>query len=211
LAAERFANCVPTTIVRPGIVFGPENRELLPVFQSIAMLRLHLVPTWDPPRLSLIFIDDLIALLIDAETRGRRVAPLESNDGKGYYFACAPEYPTYLQLGRMIANGLDLRRIVLLPLANPLPWLVASANELVSRLAGRTDHLTIDKMREATANSWACSTQAIHNELNFSFPRSLEERLRETACWYRDNGLLRPFPRERASISPSHSDHRVVA
>ena len=47
--ALAFADKVPTTIVRPGIVFGPRNKQLLPIFKTIKYLNLHVVPGYHPP------------------------------------------------------------------------------------------------------------------------------------------------------------------
>jgi len=41
LAAARFADRVPMTFVRPGIIFGPRDRLTLPIFQTIAMSGIH--------------------------------------------------------------------------------------------------------------------------------------------------------------------------
>ena len=47
-----------------------------------------------------------------------------------------------------------------------------------------------DKIREATARSWACSAAKARVQLNFEPVRSLDTRLRETAEWYRAEGWL---------------------
>ena len=52
LAAAMWARHVPTTIVRPGIVFGARDRELLPVFHAIAHLGIHFYPGFVPQPLS---------------------------------------------------------------------------------------------------------------------------------------------------------------
>jgi nucleoside-diphosphate-sugar epimerase len=190
LAAEAWADKVPVTIVRPGIVFGPRNRELLPMFRSIAHLGIHPIPTFHPPPLSLIHVEDLVELLLRAAERGKRITGRGDNDlprPPGYYFAADDEHPNYTQLGRMVARIFGRRHLFLWHLAEPLPWLVAGVTELVARFSNQTSLVNIDKMREATAASWASSSQAAREDLGFSPPQTLEERLRETAQWYQQH------------------------
>jgi nucleoside-diphosphate-sugar epimerase len=234
LAAEAWAHCVPTTILRPGIVFGEWNRELLPMFRAIDTVGVHVVPTFSPPPLSYIHVADFVRLTMTAAEHGTRVGiggpgdpglhgrtsgarpktawPSEllgpggasrssaredswparppNRAGRsaalpGYYFAAVPEYPTYLEFGRMSARLLGRRHVVLLPLAEPLVWLTAGVTEVVSHLRGQPLHLSLDKMREATAESWACSPDAARTDLGFSPPFGLEQRLGQTIRWYR--------------------------
>ena len=58
------------------------------------------------------------------------------------------------------------------------------------RLRGKADVFNTDKIREATASSWACSGAAAQRDLNIGPEFSLEERLAETAAWYRKEGWL---------------------
>ena len=75
IAAVKWSRHVPLSIVRPGIVFGPANRDLLPVFQSIARWGIHVVPGYTPRRVSLIHHEDLLEILTCVAQRGCRVSP----------------------------------------------------------------------------------------------------------------------------------------
>lgn len=201
LAAEEFAHLVPTTVIRPGIVFGERNREMLPMFSTIERFRIHPQPGFSPPPLSLIYVNDLIDMLISAAARGQRIpaenACVESTSqttGQGYYFACVEEYPTYSELGQMLARALGRQRVLVVPLAGPLPWVAASVNEIMSRVRGSSDTFNIDKIREATVSSWACSPAAAKADLGFAPSATLEEQFAATAEWYRDNDWIGERP-----------------
>ena len=43
-AAEAWAHELPLTIVRPGIVFGPRDHELKPIFRTVICWGVHVVP-----------------------------------------------------------------------------------------------------------------------------------------------------------------------
>jgi nucleoside-diphosphate-sugar epimerase len=195
LAAESCADRVPTTILRPGIVFGEWNRLMLPMFRTIARTGIHFVPTFAPPPLSLIHVRDLAELLVAAAERGTRIAPRQAGERphtrpSGYYFATMAEYPTWVQLGRMTAQFLGRRHVCLFHLAEPLPWIIAAVNELIGRWRGRHEIVTWDKMREAIVPSWASSPAAASQDLAFAPAWSLGERWRQTVEWYQARGWL---------------------
>ena len=109
-ATWSWADRIPLSIVRPAIVFGPRNRDMLPIFQVIQRLGVHAVPGMTPRRVSLIHQEDLLEILDRVVRVGQRVKPRQpgpaasepSEDAAGIYFAAAPEQPTYAELGRMI-------------------------------------------------------------------------------------------------------------
>ncbi len=217
LAVAPYSDRVPITVIRPGIVFGPRDKLLLPAFQAVHRFGVHVAPGFVSPPLSLVYVDDLVELLIRAAQRGKRLVPIgprrriagsrfaggrfgdnsfrgngvaARNQAQGCYFACADEYPDYAELGRMIARSLHRPHLLVFPVTAPLPWLVAGAAELMSRLRGVAQPLGIDKMREALAPSWACSSESARRELDFTLPEPLAVRLDQTAAWYRENGWL---------------------
>ena len=194
IAVECFADRVPTTIVRPGIVFGPRNRDFFPVFQSIANSRVHLVMGLAPPRISLIHVEDLVEILMRAVTLGRRVDPVAGAPGRGegYYFGVCDEYPDYARLGKILKHLLrkDGRGIPFF-LPSPLSWLVGGLTQLVAALRGTSITVNLDKVREAHAPSWACSTGAVQRELDFHPAYDLACRLKQTGDWYRQQGWMK--------------------
>ncbi len=193
-AAEEFADRVPITIVRPPIVFGERDTATLQMFRAVARSRVHLVPGYAPHRFSTIHADDLAALLILAAERGSRLPPRGSNgahaNAPGYYFAACDEHPSYYRLGRMIGEALGRRHTLTIPFAKPVVWTVGGVGQLIGNLRGRPLVMNVDKAREATAGSWACSPQKAHRELGFAVGAPLADRLRQSADWYREQGWL---------------------
>lgn len=191
-AAEKLADRVPLTVVRPGMVFGPRDTGLLEAFQSLRLFRSHLTPGLPPPPLSWIFIDDLVELLMRAAERGARV-PYRANGkpGQGRYFAAAPEHPTWAEMGRIVRPMLRRPFALLIPVPGPVAWCVAGVNERLAKLSGKPRWLNYDKIREALVTSWACSGEAAKRDLGFAPARPLAERFEETIAWYRQQGLLR--------------------
>jgi nucleoside-diphosphate-sugar epimerase len=189
--AEQFADRVPITVVRPSIVFGPGDRLALPLFAVPDRWRVHLVPGYLPNRFSMIHVADLVELLIRAAERGKRLecdTPGRTSR-PGYYFAAGDEHPTYYELGRLLAKALG-HRVRVIPVATVGVWITALMNELAHGLLGRKVDINLDKAREALAGSWACSVESTYADLGYRPPRSLLERLTETAAWYRAEGWM---------------------
>ena len=184
-AVARLADRVPTTIVRPGVVFGPRNVALLKAFRTIKLARMHFSPGFFPPPLSFIHVSDVVEILLRAVDRGTRLAARENGSpDQGCYFAVAPEYPSYAELGRIVRPMLHRPYAPVVPIAGPIAWCVAGVNELRGRLSGQIDEVNFDKMREALVGSWACSGAAARRDLGFEPPKPLAERLQETIDWY---------------------------
>ncbi len=201
LAAVAWAERVPVSIVRPSIVFGPGNREVFPLFQSVRRLKLHAVPGFTARRIALIHHDDLISIIDLVVKRGQRVQrdesigdPRRQGDAEsgqaGFYFATSPEFPTHQQLGRMLSKSLGNRTTLILQFAEPLVWLSAMGSQIGTRMTGRLNTYNIDKMREIFAGQWTGSADRIRQELEFRFPHTLQQRLDQTAKWYLDSGWL---------------------
>lgn len=190
-AARRFADRVPTTVVRPGIVFGPRDLALLKMFRMIRMTFFHASPGWFPPPLSYIYVSDLVDVLLAAEAKGGHLPTKENGSpAHGRYFAAAAEYPSYAELGRMVRPLLKRSFAPVIPVASPVAWCIAGATEMVARLRGQPDEFGYDKLREALVTSWACSSEAAQRDLGFAPKQPLAERLRETIDWYWREGLL---------------------
>jgi nucleoside-diphosphate-sugar epimerase len=184
-AAARFSAQVPTTIVRPGIVFGPRERAFAKMFRTIRLVRFHPSPGLSPPPLSYIYVADLVEILQRAAEHGARLPAHENGSpGLGRYFAVMGEYPSYAELGLLVRPMLGRPFAPVISLASPLAWCVAGVSEAVGKLRGEPQEISFDKLREALAGSWACSTAAAERDLGFSPPKTLGERLQETVDWY---------------------------
>ena len=108
-AARRWAKEVPTTILRPPVVFGEQDPATYEIFRPIARFGVHVVPSWRTHRVSLVHADDLLQAMILAAQRGKRIC-CDPRDGiaaaQGCYFAPAERDLTYAEMGRIIGAAL---------------------------------------------------------------------------------------------------------
>ena len=184
--ARAAAGRLPVTIVRPPIVIGVGDSNVQEFMEMVHKLHLFVVPTLQDYRFSLIDVQDLVPGIILAGQRGRRLVPDGQNDAKhqGVYFLAGDEHPTYAALGRMIGSAINCNGLRVLHMPWWLSWTIAGGSEFASRVRGQTSLFNSDKVREATAGSWACSAERAKTELGFRVTESLESRLRSVGAAY---------------------------
>jgi len=191
-AARHAADHVPVTVVRPPIVFGEGDRASFEWFRSIARFRLQVVPGLRPARYSIIYVHDLVQALIAAAERGRRLVPGDdpATRGTGAYYVAADAALSYREIGDYAAAGLGITRFLSLPVPAVILRIVGFGGDCAAWITGRPPLIGLDKVREATAGSWLCSTAAARAELGFVPSQSLVDQFAATAAWYRNHGWL---------------------
>jgi len=182
-AVVRAAADIPWTIVRPPVVYGPRDRELLRLFRITSH---GLAPVFGLGRqeLSLVFVADLAAGLV-------RAASEPAAAGQTYHLA-HPEVVTARALARAVGRAARRGRA---PLVVPVPvGLARPIVRLIGRAAaaaGRRTVVSPDKMAEFLAPSFATSVVKAERELGWRPPTALVPGAAVTAEWYRREGWLR--------------------
>lgn len=186
-AVATCAAALPITIVRPPIVFGPGDRAIINMCKPIARWGVHPVFSSGDSRLSLVHVDDLVAGLLLAAVKGERLpSPDEEHAGRGIYFLAADEQPTYAEFGQLIAHALGRSSPRLVHVPTPVMKLVGAGAEAIGLIRQRTSWLNRDKVTEALAGSWTCTSEKARTHLGWSPTAPLRERLHETVQWYRE-------------------------
>ena len=159
------------------------------MFRPIARWGIHAIPGRDERRLSLIHVADLIEGLLLIAWKGERLHR-SGPPGQGIYFMAADDYPTYAELGQAMAIALGKKRATVFHLPAPLVKLVGLCCDTMARIRQRPGWVNSDKITEALAGSWTCSSVKARTHLGWSPSAGLAQRLRETAQWYRQAGWL---------------------
>lgn len=182
LAAEVVLRAAswPWTIVRPPVVYGERDRELLKVFK---LARVGLVPVFGDgsQELSVIYAGDLAGALVAAA-----LAPAAA---RRLYYAAHPAITTSGELARAIGRAVG-RTPRVVPLAAPLARVALWATGSVAHLAGRATLLSADKAAEFLAPAWTCRADALSRDAGWRPQVDLDTGLRRTAAWYQKEGWL---------------------
>jgi nucleoside-diphosphate-sugar epimerase len=182
LAAEEVvrASALPWTIVRPPMVYGPRDTEVLKVFR---IARGGVAPVFGDgsQELSAVHAADLADALIAAASAPATVG--------GTYYAAHPEIFTSAGFVRAVARALGrTARVIPLPLG--LARAALAVTELAARAAGRATILTTDKAHEFFQRAWTGDPAPLARDAGWRAARNLEQGLAETAAWYRAHGWL---------------------
>ncbi|HYK82367.1 MAG TPA: NAD(P)-dependent oxidoreductase [Gemmatimonadales bacterium] len=182
LAAEVLVRALAGawTIVRPPMVYGEWDREVLRLFR---LARARVVPVFGDgsQELSVIYAGDLAGALIAAATAPRAAQQL--------YYAAHPAVTTSGELVRAIGRAVGREPHVLPlpgPLARVLLWTVGS----LAHLVGRATVLSADKAAEFLAPAWTCRPDALMRDTGWRPAVDLGSGLRRTAQWYEKEGWL---------------------
>jgi 2-alkyl-3-oxoalkanoate reductase len=143
------------TVLRPPAVFGPGDRELLPLFQSMARGFAPL-PAGAKGRFSMIYVEDLAAAVVHwlaADAGYGQVLELDDGRVNGY------DWDTVLDIGgRVLREGGSIRRV---PIPVTLLKIVAFTNLTAAQMLGYAPMLTPGKIREITHPDWLCDNHEI--------------------------------------------------
>ncbi len=177
---------LPWTIVRPTSVYGPRDKEFLPLFK---VAKTGFVPLFGSgeQELSLIHARDLVAALLSVVT---------PDTASRTFFACHSEVVTSRTLAESVHRAVQPARklttskphIVTIP-----AWatrVALSAIGTASRVVGRTTLLNRDKANELLAEAWTCSPIALERATGWKARLALNAGLHDTAQWYRDHQWL---------------------
>ncbi len=178
--AELQAADLPWTIVRPPMVYGPRDREVLKVFK---IARSGIAPVFGDgsQELSAVYGPDLAAALMAA-------ASAERTTGRIYY-ACHPEIFQSGELVRRVGRVLG-REVRVLPLPDWVARGALTVTGLAARLAGQATILTADKAHEFLQQAWTGDPGPLMADSGWQPGHDLERGLAATVDWYRREGWL---------------------
>lgn len=175
-ALEKMAG-LPLTVVRPPIVYGPRDINLLALFRT-ASRRLLPVVGAGRQRLSFVHAGDLAAGIARAGLSGNGL-------GRTYFLTGGNQDWRQAQTALEGALGRKLWRLSIPP---PVLRVAGEAAECWARLSGTQIPFNRRKVKEMLEPEWSCSSDLAKTEIGFSPRFDLERGFADTWAWYRDHG-----------------------
>jgi nucleoside-diphosphate-sugar epimerase len=173
---------ISVIMVRAPVVYGPGDRDLLPLFRVVRRGWAPL-PAGDERQIDLIFAADLARVL--ARAASTRDEPVPT----GTYAVADPTRYSWPAALKAMGDALGSRpRLVRVPV--PLFKLAGALSEAGGRLAGRAVPLNRDKAREMVASGWVCDVSGSECLLPADEVTALSAGMRQTVKWYRDQRWL---------------------
>ena len=174
----RAESRLPWTILRPSSVYGPRDRQFLPLFREAARGRFWLVGGAGMS-LTLVHVRDLAAAVVlaaePAFADGRGVPDWSSAAGDDRLTCCERSpMPSAGVIGRSPSRGLCWPQRLLRASSRG----VSATQPLVDRT----------RLAELSAGSFVCSVARARAQLGFTAATDLREGMAETWQWYRAAG-----------------------
>jgi nucleoside-diphosphate-sugar epimerase len=165
--------------LRPGGVYGPRDRDLLPLFQ---VARSGFVPVpRGVGRLQPVYASDVATAVLQA-------LDVEWSEDGPFHLG-GPEIHTWEEIAD--ALGAALGRPVR-PVRVPAAVFLAagSLSELAAFILRRAPDLDRRRARDLTRLDWTCELDPVERELGWRPKVSLRQGMAEAADWYREAGWL---------------------
>lgn len=163
--------------LRPPAVYGPGDREMLPLFQWMGR---GIAPILGEPlaRLSLLYVEDLTAAILSWLDSGKcrsGVYEITDTQNDGYSWKEVTDR----------VSALLSRRLIRVPLNEPLLRVLAGLNLLGARMLGYAPMLTPGKVREIRHPDWVGNNGKLTAATGWAPRFSLEGGLHATMGWGR--------------------------
>jgi len=162
------------TALRPGVVYGPGDRAMQPLF---TWARLGILPVVGHPSAAytFIYVEDVVRAIAAAIDR----AP----DGDTIFLGHARPVATR-EIVEAIRTTLGTpARLV--PIPKAIVSTVAAAGDVVGRLSGKPAMLNHRRLAELYAPGFVCRVDRMRDRLGIVAETDLQEGLRKSAAWYR--------------------------
>ena len=177
----KYKNIMNTVIIRPTVVYGPRDKELLSYFKLIK--KSGFAPIFNKNSIySFLYITDLInMLLLLLENKNIESGQVFlMSDGKGYKWTD-------------VINKISLilcKKVRSIVIPDFIAYFSAMIVTLLNYVRREPFILTIDKLKEIFKKCWFCDIKEARKILKFDPEYDLDRGLQLTFQWYKTNGWL---------------------
>jgi len=182
LESERVLKALPDLrwiALRPGVVYGPGDRALLPLFRMAVSGYVPLVGRLDAAYGFVHIADCVRAIAAAADSQVNREA----------IFVAHPHPAAVRELVEGIRDAAGTRaRIVRVPM--PVTRLAAWAGDIAGAIVGRRMLINSRRYAELASEGFACRVDRLRDRLGIVAQVDLREGLAQTAEWYRSERWL---------------------
>lgn len=166
------AGRMPWVIFRPPAIYGPGDRELLPLFRWMCRGIAPVIGS-SGKRVSLLYVEDLAEAIVSylkVGTGWGRTYEVHDGHGGGY---------SWEDIIDAIAR-MNRRTIYRVKVPLSLVRLAATLNLTAARMSGHAPMLTPGKVRELTHPDWVCDNTALTRDTGWRPQIALDEGLKRT-------------------------------
>lgn len=184
LAAEQYLESVgsrvPYIILRPTGVYGPREKDYFIMAKSIKG-HSDFAVGYKRQDITFVYVKDVVQAVFLALDKGE--------NGRKYFLSDGQVYQS-TTFSNLIHD--ELGRPWWIRITAPV-WvlrIVTFFGEYIGRMTGKVTALNNDKYNILKQRNWRCDIQPAIDELGYHPTYNLEQGVKETIQWYKDNGWL---------------------
>ena len=177
---DSIGNNFPYIVLRPTGVYGPRERDYFLMAKSIKG-HSDFAVGFRRQDITFVYVDDVVQAVFLALDRGMSGRKYFLSDGEVYRSAAFSNY-----LKHELGNPWCIK------FTAPI-WLlrvVTFFGEHIGRMTGKISALNNDKYHILKQRNWRCDIEPAMDELGYHPHVQLEEGVRRTVKWYKENGWL---------------------
>ena len=184
LAAEQYLGSlgtrVPYIILRPTGVYGPREKDYFMMAKSIKQ-HMDLAVGFQRQDITFVYVTDVVQAIFLALEKGETGRKYFLSDGEVYQSTTFSDL-IHEELGRPWWLRITAPTWVL--------RIVTFFGEYVGRMTGKVTALNNDKYNILKQRNWRCDIEPARQELGYEPQVKLEEGVKRTIKWYKDNKWL---------------------
>lgn len=176
-----YGDSLPVSLIRPPSVYGPRDTMILTYFRIVKRGIKPLLGFTRPKFISLCHVSDLVRGFLLAGENRQAIGQV--------YFIGDGEIYSRAEVLDAIAEALSVRPVTV-HLPDCSARILAGCSSVLNRLAPTIPSLSLGKALELTQRYWLCDISKARRELGYEPQIGLQEGIRMTADWYRQQGWL---------------------
>lgn len=177
---DSLCSRIPYIILRPTGVYGPREKDYFVMAKSIKQ-HTDFAVGYKRQDITFVYVTDVVQAVFLALNHGDNGRRYFLSDGKVY------QSTTFSNLIRE-----ELGRPWWIRITAPV-WVlrvITFFGEYISRMTGKVSVLNNDKFNILKQRNWRCDIQSAIDELGYQPKVTLEEGVRRTIKWYKENGWI---------------------
>ncbi|MCM2323481.1 MAG: NAD-dependent epimerase/dehydratase family protein [Oligoflexia bacterium] len=184
----RHKEAFPVSIVRPPIVYGPRDKGVFVIIQTVSRGIMPVLLGSGPDgqkHYSVVHSEDLCQGIVLAGLASREEVP----SGEKFYIS-SDETHSYAEFLGSMATALQCKPFLRLPVPKFAVTAAGYGAHFAGKLAGRSFPLNLDKLNEILPDYWICTNRKAKEKLGFRPQYDLSVGMAHAVGWYRKNGWL---------------------
>ncbi len=177
---KQYFNELPITIIRPPAVYGPRDTDIYLVFKAYQSGLMTFVG-FDKKLVSLVHVKDLVRGIYFAATSEKSV-------GETYCIG-SDKFYTWEEVAEILKNVFG-KKALKIRLPHWFVYLSGAVSQFFSIFKRRPSTFNFEKAKDFVQKYQICDISKAKNELGYKPEITLEEGLKETIEWYKEENWL---------------------